>query len=191
VSFATKDPDGARSLCYVTGLTSSGKTTLLELLRPTLEPFGCRLLDFSSLLMRELGPPSGWETLELSKFAGAATRCAEELVSETPVVVAGHVFTRFAGQRIVLEGAWRTILPCSAVVFLDVRADQLIERSASRGRHLDENLLAEDAAFAIDQARHFTNSYQTPLHVMSNDSREDLVRNARQLAQILLDARFV
>jgi hypothetical protein len=120
VSFATKDPDGARSLCYVTGLTSSGKTTLLELLRPTLEPFGCRLLDFSSLLMRELGPPSGWETLELSKFAGAATRCAEELVSETPVVVAGHVFTRFAGQRIVLEGAWRTILPCSAVVFLAI-----------------------------------------------------------------------
>jgi shikimate kinase len=173
---------GRTPLLYITGLTGAGKTTLLQQLT------GFRAVDFSDLLQQEFGAsPETWGALSGAEFAEGVKAAASHLVAERDTVVAGHVFALRHGRRQVIQGAWEAIMPCAAVIWLDVDASRLERRRS----------LAADAARRIPADRRFAmrfllsecTQFRTPLMPMPNNTPDDLRKNAvriRDLAERLL-----
>lgn len=171
---------GIVPLVYVTGLSGSGKSTIIA----EIAKLGVPTLDFSSLLREVLpGEPVEWEDLPSDRFDFAVQSALDVVLSHLPSVLAGHVFAMRHGRREVIAGAWDAILPCKGVVWLDASGGELQRRRPALNNSLDT--IDSDRRFGIEYATTRCELSGTAMLTLDNERPEQISTNVSAILRLL------
>jgi shikimate kinase len=170
-------------ITYVTGLSGSGKSSVLAACRDA-----AKIIDFSDLLKARISRPfEEWDLLDDEAFNREVSGASDELVAAAPALAAGHVFAVRHGERLLIEHAWDRLLPCHAVVWLSASPDRLMSRRPNQRRERAQLELDEGAALDFLMRRCLSSA--TPLVILRNDDPEDLDLSSMFVREILVDSR--
>ena len=132
------------NIFYITGLSCTGKTTLLDSLKNSLNIDAYSFVNFSRLLKQEFDePPADWADLPNEYYEAGVINAVRLIMDAEPAIVSGHVFAERHGRRAVISAAWEAILPCMGVGFLSVRPEVVAQRlnDQRQARELQERAI--------------------------------------------------